>query len=52
MCDLFAVTFFNLVEALMNEADAQHDWFWSCTALCRMEDGSIAGVDFSAVQRL
>lgn len=52
MCYLFAVTFFNLLEALMDEANAQHDWLWSCTALCRMEDETIAGVGFSAAQRL
>lgn len=52
MCDLFAVTFFYLVEALMDEPNAQLDWGWSCTALCRMKAGIITGVDFSAAQRL
>jgi len=36
----------------MDEPNAQLDWFWSCTALCRMKAWIIAGADFSAAQRL
>lgn len=46
--DLFAVTFFSLLEALMDEPNAQLDWLWSCTALCGMKARIIAGLGFSA----